>query len=80
MGYSKEIMQDEMLASAEDLVRPSTQLSAKIFSVSDFEVHPLNSDLEAWVPADTSRVMLSLAVQMDGNSDEIEGFRKCVLE
>ncbi len=69
-----------MLALAEDLVRPEMQLSNKVFCVSDFEIHALNSNLEAWVPNKTSRLMLSLAVQMDGAQDQVEAFRRTILE
>jgi hypothetical protein len=55
-------------------------MSQKIFTVSDYEVHALGTELEAWVPSDTKRIMLSLVVQMDGRKDQVETFRKCALE
>jgi hypothetical protein len=62
MGYAQELMDGELLALPEDLVRPEVQISQKIFTVSDYEVHDLGTELEAWVPSDTKRIMLSLVV------------------
>ena len=75
MGYGDVLLEGELFARPEDLVCPYMQISGEIFTVSDFEVHPLNTRLEAWVPAGTELVMLSLAVQMDGGVDQIEDFR-----
>lgn len=55
-------MDGEMFAQPEDLIRPEMQLSPKIFAITDFEVNSLNTFLEAWVPNNTSRLMLTLAV------------------
>jgi len=69
VGYGNDLMEGEYLASLEDLVSPAVQISDEIFQVVDYEINPVNQYLEAWVPINTSRLMLSLAVQMDGKKD-----------
>jgi hypothetical protein len=80
MEYSENLIQGEFMALPEDLVRPETQISSKLFSVSDFELHPVNSMLEAWVPNDTRRLVLSLAVQMTDGFDEVESLRRYIID
>lgn len=69
MGYTQDLMEGGFLATAEDLIRPEVQISDKIVPLTDFEVNPLNDILEVWVPQSTSRLMLSLVVQLDGKHD-----------
>lgn len=76
MGYGEKLIQGEFIAMPEDLVRPETQISQRIFTITDFEIHPINNRLEAWVPQDAKRLVLSLAVQIQDQSGDIEVFKE----
>lgn len=81
MGYGRELLEDEFLARAEDLVRPEVQISSQVYTITDFEVNPVNSHLEAWVPVSTGRLILTFAVlSSSGDKGELETFRQCLLE
>jgi hypothetical protein len=79
MGYGEKLAQGELLAMPEDLVKPETQISRRIFNISDFEIHPINSRLEAWVPCDSKRLVLSLAVQINDQSGDIDVFKQYLI-
>ena len=51
-----------------------------MFNIADYELHPLNSKLEAWVPSNTKRLVLSLVVQMRDGSDQVESLRRFLVE
>ncbi len=62
MSYSQKLIQGEFIAMPEDLVRPETQITQKSFNIQDYELNQINTQLEAWVPNDTKRLVLSLVV------------------
>lgn len=76
MGYGRELLEDEFLARAEDLVKPEVQISSQVYNITDYEVNPVNSHLEAWVPVSTSRLILTFAILHDSSDKlELETFR-----
>ena len=80
MGYGVAFQAGEFLANPADLVKPETQVSSRVFNIADYELHPLNSKLEAWVPSNTKRFVLSLAVQMRDGQDQVEALRQYLIE
>ena len=80
MGYGVAFQAGEFLASPHDLIKPETQISSRVFNIADNELHPLNYKLEAWVPSNTKRLVLSLVVQMRDGSDQVESLRRFLVE
>jgi hypothetical protein len=81
MGYGRELLEDEFLARAEDLVRPEVQITSQCHQITDFEVNAVHSHLEAWVPVSCGRVILTFAILNPGHDHlELEEFRRCLLE
>lgn len=74
MGYSAELLDNDFMASPEDLVRPDVQISP-VRTISDFELATLRTKLEVWAPSNTTSLVLSLLVQKDGEADELEKFK-----